>query len=335
MQTPTRRLLLGLLADQQFHSGEFLGDKLGMSRAAIWKQIQVLQREGLLIESIHAKGYRLRSQVDLLDAEVILSLLPAEYQQRIQLEIHEELESSNQYVMQAAVDNDSNRVPVCLVEKQTAGRGRRGRSWRTPYGTAIAISLRWRFETDAGGLAGLSLATGVAVSRALAANGLQHVQLKWPNDLVCGGKKLAGILIEIVGDASGPCDVVIGIGLNVTNSTTDLAKSMPGIEQAWTDMVSQVSDRQELSRNGIAAGLIASLIEMLSVFVKHGFAPYQAEFAHRDVLHGKEVCVQQPGREISGIACGVNETGGLLLQLDGEVVTVTSGDVSVRTTAGK
>ncbi|MBN1379969.1 MAG: bifunctional biotin--[acetyl-CoA-carboxylase] ligase/biotin operon repressor BirA [Gammaproteobacteria bacterium] len=326
----SRGALVALLSDRQFHSGEYLGKQLGLSRAAIWKQIRSLQNDGLLIESVHAKGYRLLSRIELLDKDSILLLLPDEQKQKIRLEIFEALESSNQYLMASAPGVDSNTIPVCLVEKQTAGRGRRGKRWQTPYATAIALSLRWKFETDASALAGLSLATGVAVLRTLAANNLYDVNLKWPNDLVCGNKKLAGILIEIVGDAAGPCEVVIGIGLNVTNSTANSAASMLDVDQAWTDVISQVSDKNAVSRNRIAASLISHLLEMLVSFEEQGFQPFRDEFEKKDALLGREVCVQYPGRKITGVACGVNESGGLLLQLDNEVVTITSGDVSVR-----
>lgn len=333
MPTSTRRRLLALLADRQFHSGESLGSGLAMSRAAIWKQIQTLQTEGLLIETNHAQGSRLQSQIELLDRELIVSLLPAAAQQQIRLEIYEELESSNQHLMQNRHAADSGSIPVCLAERQTAGRGRRGRSWQTPYGTALALSLLWRFEGGAGELTGLSLAVGVAVSRVLVTHGVSNAQLKWPNDVVCRDQKLAGILIEVAGDAGGPCNVVIGIGLNISNSTTDTAVSMPDIEQAWTDVYSQAGNGSVVSRNHIAAGLIDGLLTMLRSFANEGFAPYREEYARIDALSGRQVSVQQAGREITGIACGVDESGGLLLRLDGQMMTVTSGDVSVRKSA--
>ena len=326
----SRRLLLTLLADGCFHSGESLGHELGLSRAAIWKQIQALQNEGLRIEAAHAKGYRLLSQVELLDKELILAQLPANRRDQVELLLFDELESSNHYLMQPGLTVKPGRVPVCLTEKQTAGRGRRGRQWQTPYATAVALSLRWTFDSGAGGLAGLSLAVGVAVLRAVFGHGVCNARLKWPNDLICGNAKLGGILIEIAGDAAGPCNVVIGVGLNISNSTTDIASSMHGIEQDWTDMISQQSGPQRVSRNQIAADLVSRLLEALFLFQEQGFRAFMQAYAEHDALAGRNISVLQGGEEIRGIAGGVDETGRLLLNVGEKVVAVNSGDVSVR-----
>lgn len=326
----TRRKLLVLLTNGRFHSGNALGHQLGLSRAAVWKQIQTLQQEGLRIEAVKARGYRLLTPVELLEHELISAALPQKLRQRINLFVFDELDSTNRYLMEAGRMPESKRIPVCLVEKQRAGRGRHGRSWQTPYASAIAMSLRWRFEADAGSLAGLSLATGVVVTDVLERMGLSSLQLKWPNDVVAGDKKLGGILIEIAGDAAGPCDVVVGIGVNVCNSGTEQAVAMPRIEQPWTDVLTLLNGERLISRNQLAARLIEALIESFTVFGEQGFAPFQDHFNRRDALAGKKVCVLQAGGEKTGIACGVNGSGGLLLRSGNSTTTITSGEVSVR-----
>ncbi len=323
-----RLSLLKLLADGAVHSGSSLGKQLSLSRAAVWKQIQKLQQEGLLIESVHAKGYRLRTRIELLDEDAILKMLPVETNERIQLQIHEELESSNHHLMQPEFKIQSNEIPVCLTEKQSAGRGRFGRSWITGFATSLAISLRHRFECDASGLSGLSLATGVAVANVVESVGVHDIGIKWPNDLLCQQAKLAGILIEITGDAAGPCEVVIGIGLNISNSTAAGDAGMQELDQPWTDLLTHT--RQRISRNQIAAELINELVKTLDQFAEQGFAAFQRAYAEKDALMNRAIDVHYANHTLSGIACGVNDSGGLLLAADNEIKTITSGDVSVR-----
>ena len=322
--------LLKLLSDRNIYSGSWLGEQLGLSRAAVWKQIQQLQQEGLLIESVHAKGYRLQTHIELLETETILQRLPAAIQQRVQLQIFEELESTNKHLMQPEFEIQSHEIPVCLAEKQSAGRGRLGRSWQTGFASSLAMSLRWRFAGDASGLAGLSLAVGVAVANVVKTLGVRDVGIKWPNDLLCNHAKLAGILIEITGDAAGPCEVVIGIGLNVSNSTAKGGTGTPPFDQPWTDLLSNMPPKQNLSRNQIAAKLMIELVNTLDQFAEQGFAAFQQSYTENDALKNTEISVQTATRKLSGIACGVNDTGGLLLAVGEEIKTITSGDVRVR-----
>ncbi len=324
--------LLKLLADREFHSGRSLGETLGLSRAAIWKQIQSLQQNGLLIEAAHARGYRLRTQIELLDRDAILKKLPATIRRHIHLEVFEELESTNQHLMQSSYKISAAEIPVCLAEKQHAGRGRFGRSWHTGFASSIALSLRWRFMADASSLAGLSLAIGVAVCKVVEAAGVSNVGIKWPNDLLCNQAKLAGILIELTGDAAGPCEVVVGIGLNVSNSSAERKHADLQIDQPWTDLLTLLPAGQSLSRQQIAANLIAEVVSTLQHFSSEGFVSFRKNYEERDALRNQAVHVQLAGQTLAGIACGVDDRGGLLLAVGDEIMNITSGEVQVRAT---
>lgn len=321
-----RRELLRRLSDGGFHSGEELGASLGLSRAAVWKHIQALQQDGIGIESVHGKGYRLQAAVELLDGARILACLPEALRARLRLEIFDDIASTNEYLMRHR-NRDNPRLPqVCLAERQSAGRGRRGRSWQSPYATSLACSLLWRFETGAQALAGLSLAVGVCVAELLRRLGAPEVCLKWPNDLVWRRYKLGGILIEIAGDAAGPCDAVIGIGLNTHNRGQP---EMRQVDQPWLDLASIVPACR-ISRNELAAGLIESLCRRLPEFEARGFGAFADAYAACDALYRAAVTVASGNERLQGVADGVDNDGSLRLQTAGGLEFVRSGEVSVR-----
>ncbi len=327
MQNSTRRKLLQLMADQRIHSGESLGQSLQISRSAVWKQIQALKAQGLDIEIMHGKGYRLRTLCELLDAETILAQIPADLAERLTLEVFDELESTNSYLM-SWLKQSAGLPQVCLAEQQTAGRGRRGRSWQSPYGTSLAFSMSWRFNAPAADLAGLSLVAGLAVVRVLAQNGVDGVQLKWPNDLIWQNKKAGGILIEVSGDAAGPCDIVIGIGLNISNNAS--YPEMQAVDQPWVGLDDALNSERGLSRNRLSALLVTELFAVLNQFEQSGFAVFREEYLACDALLQKQIVVQQGAQSLTGLAAGVDEQGCLLLQNENGISTVNFGEVSVR-----
>jgi BirA family biotin operon repressor/biotin-[acetyl-CoA-carboxylase] ligase len=215
-------------------------------------------------------------------------------------------------------------VYACLAEQQLAGRGRRGRHWVSPQGGNIYLSLLWRFANGVGQLGGLSLAVGVAVHRALRQLGVAEVRLKWPNDVLVQGRKLAGILLEMSGEASGPCAVVSGLGLNVRLP----AAQMAGVAQDWTDLQSVLHN--PVPRNSLVASLLNHLIAVMQDFERHGFAHFQAEWNAADAFAQQPVELQLTGETIQGIAQGVDESGALLLARNGQQERYHSGEVSLR-----
>ncbi len=351
MSDSTRHNLLQHLSDNAYHSGESLGQALGLSRAAIWKQIQALQTLGLDFDASRSKGYRLLTAVELLDVAQIRTHLSAAHAQT-EIVLFDEIDSTNSYLMQqlSLKKKGSTAAPyqatVCLSEIQTAGRGRRGRAWLTPYGSAVAFSLFWPFQAAASQLAGLSLATGVVVAEAIEsfrpspeseqtddpAAAQTGIRLKWPNDLWLNDRKLGGILIEVSGDAAGPCDLVIGIGLNVNTADT---RYMENIDQPWTDMcelfaADPLAQAHKPSRNALVAKLMDGLLQMLPVFEQQGFAAYAAAYQQRDALMGREVYIQRGEQTIHGIARGVDQQGGFLFEHAAGLEVITAGEVSVR-----
>jgi BirA family biotin operon repressor/biotin-[acetyl-CoA-carboxylase] ligase len=203
---------------------------------------------------------------------------------------------------------------VIAAEWQTHGRGRFGRAWHGAPGAALTFSLLWRFQRGAAFLAGLSLAAGVAVARCLGTLGAQDVGLKWPNDIVWRGRKLAGILIEMQGDMLGPSTVVIGIGINCRLPPALRRR----IGQPAADLEAACGAVQD--RNQVLAVLLLELMRVIDGYAAHGFAPLRDEWQRRHVLQERTVRFALPdGSSVSGVARGVADDGGLLLATrDGE-----------------
>ena len=315
--------LLAILADGEYHSGEELGAQLGVSRAAVWKQLHKLEALELPVESIKGRGYRLVGGVDLLDAVIIRALLPAAIVPSLgEFDIFQLIASTNDAAADAIRDGRGQNY-CCLAEQQTAGRGRRGREWRSPFARNIYLSMVWEFQSGAAALEGLSLSVGLAVVRALSALGVTGTGLKWPNDVLHDNKKLAGILLEMQGDPAGLCQVIVGVGVNVNLHGCDTAS----INQPWTDLQAIMGD---VDRNILASTLIAELLRVQAEFTQDGFFNLRKEWCQLDVFAGKAVRVQLGDNFVEGLARGVDRSGGLVLETeDGERV-FRGGEVSLR-----
>ena len=328
MSTLAQTLLIQL-ADGQFHSGTALGQSAGRSRTAVWKSIQTLKQNGVPIYSVHGKGYRLPEPVELLNRSMILAELADLARGKVvskklqQLDVFYDIESTNAYLLNIA-KTDDNSVRACLAEQQNAGRGRRGKRWVSPFGGNIYLSLLWQVNAGASQLGGLSLAIAVAVMRALHMIGLDNASVKWPNDILVNGQKLAGILLELSGEATGPCTVVIGIGLNVRTGGSEMA----GIDQAWTDLETELG--KTISRNVLAAQLLYQMIDVIDEFEAKGLRPFMKEWAAWDAFADCEVVLNLPQGNVHGIARGIDENGALLLVTEEGVQRYHSGEVSMR-----
>ncbi len=317
--------LLRLLADGRFHSGAALGEAIGIGRSGVWKQIRALEAMGLEVHAVQGKGYRLTAPLELLDRDAILARVERSRARKLRgVEIFYRIDSTNRYLMQRAADGLEGPY-LCLAESQSAGRGRRGRSWISPFGRNLYLSLLWRFQLGADALPALSLVAGVAVAAALEDTGVAGIGIKWPNDLVHGGRKLGGVLIELAGEASGPWDAVVGVGLNIDmKDLNDL-----GIDQPWTDLRTALDRRPQ--RNRIAATVVDALMKALPQFEEAGFAPFEQSFRRFDVTRGREVELHQGANRIKrGLSLGVGEHGALLLQSEAGISQVTSGEISLR-----
>lgn len=320
---PHNRQILALLADGHFHSGTALAHALGVSRGAVWKAVRALSGRGVEVYAVPGRGYRLPAPVEFLHGDTILAQLSPRTRRLLNsLEVHDDLDSTSQYLLRRAAALPG--VHACLAERQTAGRGRRGRAWISPFGHNIYLSVLWRFESSPASLSGLSLAAGVAVAQALSGLGAQGLGLKWPNDVVWQGRKLAGILLDLNGEAGGPCNVVTGVGLNVMMPQTQGAL----IDQPWVDL--NAIHGAPVSRNRYASQILEQLIVTFDEYARNGLAPFLETWRALDALAGKTVQLQWPQGSATGLAQGVREDGALRLSVNGVMRYYNYGEVSVR-----
>ena len=332
MLTPLGFSLLRQLADGEFHSGEDLAAKVGLTRARVSQVLKDAGTAGLALERVKGRGYRLLEAPDFLDAKKVRADLDAlsaakgiEFPGSV--EVVDQIESTSSELMRRAQRRDVHGVALA-AEWQSAGRGRRGRAWTAIAGGSLTFSLGWKFEQGAGFLAGLSLAVGVAVVRALEAEGFKDVALKWPNDLIHRHLKVGGILIELNGDALGPTTTVIGVGLNVRIP----AAARKDIPVPVTDLASIAGRRAPpIDRNHLLAALLAEFAAVLEQYSNEGFAPFAAEWQHRHAYQGKPVRLLLPdGATVTGKVAGVDASGALVLADGPRRARFLSGEITMR-----
>ena len=307
-------------------SGSMLAREFGLTRAAVWKHIHSLREAGIDILARPGTGYVLAALPDLLDASRIRNLLaPAVATRLVTLDVAWDIDSTNSELLRRPA---SSGVQVLLAERQSAGRGRRGRSWASPLAAHLYLSLQRRFDGGVAALAGLSIAVGVAAAETLRAFGFAAVGLKWPNDLLVGDRKLGGILIEFGGEDAGVVRAVIGIGINVRMP----AAVATAIDQPWTDLCQL--DAPLPSRNTLAAALIDAQVRALEQFVEAGLAPFLPRWRALDALRGRVIEVIAGARREQGIALGIADSGALRVRhADGER-DYHSAEISVRPVLG-
>jgi BirA family biotin operon repressor/biotin-[acetyl-CoA-carboxylase] ligase len=315
-------LLRALRADRAI-SGSALAARLGVTRAAVWKQIHGLRVLGAPVEAVAGQGYRLSWPFEALDADAIRAQLDPALRRRLRnIAVHWRIDSTNTELQRNAAAGAAG-LSICLAEVQSAGRGRRGRAWISPLGANVYFSLLRRFEGGMGTLSGLSLAAGVALAQALEDCGAAGIGLKWPNDVVVDGRKLAGILVEAGGEFLGPCFAVIGIGINL-RLPDDLDTGQPATDLA------RICAGAMPPRNRVVARVATRLVEALDRFVADGFGAFANAYAARDALAGRPVRVQATDGAHDGIAEGVDERGALRVRHGAILAVYDSADVSVR-----
>ena len=322
---PPAKELLRQLSTGDPVSGEALATQLGVTRAAIWKQIAALRTLGLPIEARSRAGYRMPWSTQLLHTPSIISKLGTAPGAPIHL--HWELDSTQDEL--ARLLPDAPDLTVVLAEHQTLGRGRRSHGWLSPPGLGITLSCLKHFAGGPAVLSGLSIAMGVCVVHALADTGVPGLQLKWPNDVVTDHGKLAGILIEVGGEYDGPSVVRVGVGLNVR-----LSPAVHGtLDQPVTDLATLCGGTPP-DRNALAAHIIERLRIGLLRFEKEGLAPFAQVFSHMDWLAGKPLTVHSAHANHLGIGRGIDAHGALRVEIDGHITSVYSDKVSVRSQQG-
>ena len=322
-----QRELIAVLSDGRFHSGSELSEKWAVSRAAIAKAIGKLMPLGLDICAVKGKGYRLAERITLLDRDKILVAAGKATARIHRLDIFHSLPSTNSFMLDQITPGFgqvSDGFSICLAEMQTSGRGSRGRSWVSPFGHNIYMSVLKEFPAGAKSVGGLSLAIGLGLARALSRFGIADVGLKWPNDLLIKQRKVAGILLDIKGEALDACYVVIGIGLNLKLSAAQMAT----VEQPWTALVDHGFKIE--NRNELVGALIDSTIDVVDEFQKAGFEKFLAEWSALDLSKDREIELKSRSGTHSGIGSGVDKSGGLLVRTAHGVQLFESGEISLR-----
>jgi BirA family biotin operon repressor/biotin-[acetyl-CoA-carboxylase] ligase len=324
---PLPRRVYRLLSDGQFRSGTWLAAECGVSRSAIWKAIAALRTLGVGVHAVPNRGYRLPAATALLEREHIVRLLPRSV--AIDLRIGQcawRTGSTNTDLLLREAP-PPGQFDFLTAECQSAGRGRRARSWFAPPGGAICLSIGWHFASLPRDISALSLAVGVCALRAMTPFGVAGVGLKWPNDLVVGNAKLGGILIELRAEAGGPAYVVIGLGLNVALGDTILRQVAASGTQAADLAGLGVAERD---RNRLAAALIGSLVSGLRQFQSDGFSAFAAEWGAADALAGRPVVISGDSGSVAGLARGIDSGGALCLETGEGLRRFVTGEVSAR-----
>jgi len=308
--------LISVLADGDFHSGEQLGEQLGMSRAAINKHIQTLRDWGVDVFTVPGKGYSLPEPVQLLDEAFISSQITDN-----SVAVLPVIDSTNQYLLDRL--NTLQSGDCCVAEYQQAGRGRRGRKWFSPFGANLYLSMYWRLEQGPAAAIGLSLVIGIVLAEVLQSLGADKVRVKWPNDLYLNDRKLAGILVELTGKTGDAAQIVMGAGINLVMRNVQAED----INQGWINL-------QEagiaIDRNVLAVQVINELRHSLKIFEQEGLAPFLPRWEKLDNFAHRAVKLIIGDKEVYGTSRGINEQGALLLEQDGVIKPWVGGEISLR-----
>lgn len=310
--------LFEILVDGEIHSGTEIGERLGITRAAIWKRMQKFQElTGLEVESLSGKGYRLKYKVDLLDGDKLQKIAG----QNSEVLLLGSIDSTNEQAKRLI--KAGSTVDVVLAEEQTQGKGRRGRLWQSPYGSNLYVSVVWPVTEGVRQLEGLSLAVGLAVLRTLDAVGVIGAGLKWPNDLLVDNKKIAGILVELVGDLADRSHVVIGIGINV-----NMLNASQHIGQPWTSISSVLG--HAVSRHEVFGFLNTNLHKILQIQKTCGFSKLRQEWEARHLWRDKDVVLSSGDVVHEGRVTGINERGELAIETLQGLQYFAGGELSLR-----
>lgn len=308
--------LISILADAEFHSGEQLGERLGMSRAAINKHIQTLRDWGIDVFTVPGKGYSLPEPIQLLDEEQIARQI-----EHGRVTVLPVIDSTNQYLLDRLSELQSG--DACVAEYQQAGRGRRGRKWFSPFGSNLYLSMYWRLEQGPAAAIGLSLVIGIVIAEVLQSLGADKVRVKWPNDLYLQDRKLSGILVELTGKTGDAAQIVSGAGINLMMRRVE----SDVVNQGW---ISLQEAGISIDRNTLAACLIKELRAGFKLFENEGLAPYLTRWEKLDNFINRPVKLIIGDKEIFGISRGIDAQGALLLEQDGVVKPWIGGEISLR-----
>ncbi|HEY5523614.1 MAG TPA: biotin--[acetyl-CoA-carboxylase] ligase [Desulfuromonadaceae bacterium] len=311
-------------SEKGYISGEHLSRELGVSRTAVWKHISSLRKDGYLIEAVPSRGYRLVSSPEIIDPhELRADLDGSRVGQR--LEFLKLTASTNADAFRLAEDGAVEGT-VVLADSQTGGKGRRGRVWTSPAGVNIYCSVVLRPAIMPHEAPQLTFLSAVAAARAIEQTTKLTPEIKWPNDLLISGKKVAGLLNEMSAETDGINFVILGIGVNL-NMTAD---QFPGdLRHPATSLLLESGVRVDRSR--FTSTMLNELDQLYADFLAHGFGPIREEWQRRCNASGRRVLVNDSGTECTGGRfIGIDSDGALLLRSDDDTVhRITCGDVRV------
>jgi BirA family biotin operon repressor/biotin-[acetyl-CoA-carboxylase] ligase len=317
----SEELVLAFLAEagDEFVSGEAISDKLGLSRAAVWKHVNALRGMGYRIDAVPARGYRLVEIPDRLTALELRPLLGTHDLGQV-LHCFEEVGSTSDAAKELA-EAGAGHGEVVIAERQTAGRGRRGRSWSSPAGKNLYLSAVLRPDLPPQRAPELTLVASVALCQVVREAGVE-AGIKWPNDILRGGKKLAGILTELAAEPEAIQWVVLGIGVNLNGRPEDFPEEL---RAGATSLA--VERGQPVPRALFVAALLTRLEEWLDRHAEEGFEPVREAWREQSATLGREVHVLSEGAELDGVAEDIDERGALLVRTGAGLTRVVSGDV--------
>lgn len=328
--TTREKILAALTATTSYVSGEELSQQCGISRTAVWKQIQKLQEAGYQIEGQRRLGYRLLNGADVLNREEICRALPdGFFGSTEQIFCYEEIDSTNLESRRLILQGHGQGT-VIVAEQQTAGRGRLGRHWESPSGTGIWFSVILEPGVSLQQTSSYSFVMAVAVAEGIRqATGLE-AQVKWPNDVLLQGKKVCGILLELVAEMSQVHQLIAGIGINANQQLADFPEE---VQQKAISLAVAVG--HPVQRTSILCAVLQKIEENCLLLERQGFDAIREKWLSLSCVIGKEVQIVRQGDAIlTGTAIGLGHDGSLQVQTAQGVEQVVAGDVSLRAADG-
>lgn len=316
--------ILKLLKESDgYLSGQQLCERFQVSRTAVWKVMDQLKKEGYEIEAVPRKGYRLVESPDVLSAAELESLRHTQWAGK-KVVFFKETDSTNMQAKSGGEKGDPHGT-LFVAESQKEGRGRRGRSWESPAGESIYMSLLLRPELPPVKAPMLTLVMALAVARAIREQTGAEALIKWPNDIVVGGKKLCGILTEMSTEMTYINYVVIGVGMNVNQN-----QFSEELKERATSL--KLEEGRAFQRSAIIASVLERFESYYEQFLKDGnLAGLQSSYNELLVNRGRQVQILEPKNHYEAHASGINEAGELVVTMeDGSVRNIFAGEVSVR-----
>lgn len=312
--------IINILNDNKYHDIKTIAKRLNLTDTTVCNIINKLKEYGVKFKNTKDKEYQLQESILLINKEEIQKNLSDNLKKIINIEIFENIGSTNNYLKTKYTKK--SYPTICITELQTQGKGRFNRTWHSPFGKNILLSCQYWLEKDISKLSGISIVAGLSVLKTLNNYINNQLFIKWPNDIICQGKKLVGILIEANEEINCCCSVIIGIGINVNMSKCNQ------IINEWTSIKKITNINTD--RNKLSADLIINLIDYLKTFEKNGFATFIDEWKSHDIMLNKLITIKEGNNKIEGLVKGINEQGHLLLKLkNGKIKAFSSGDTTI------